>query len=108
MNLKNYKMKNNVLINNFFRTPTSNDIEGKYFFYDKLTGKSWHKKDELLFDKSWDWLMPVIEKIEKILNDPQLVLQYERLIYKLRFLKFKETYERVVEWIEMYNEHIKN
>lgn len=28
--------------------------------------KTWSKENELAFDSSWDWLMPVVEKIESL------------------------------------------
>ena len=29
---------------------------------------SWYEEKDLLYDKSWNWLMPVIEKIETLIN----------------------------------------
>ena len=37
---------------------------------------------KLLYNKSWDWLMPVVEKIEEIAIDDGHRNQYERLTVK--------------------------
>jgi hypothetical protein len=61
----------------------------KHFFID----------DELLFDQSWDWLMPVVERIEQVHEGvPQ------ELIHLSLFSTRDEVYNAVVDFIKWYNE----
>jgi hypothetical protein len=76
--------------------------------------------DELLFNKSWDWLMPVVEKIESDERFDVNVLQYGTIISSntkerghieivnnvanISFdSKIDHTYQAVVEFIKQYN-----
>ena len=40
-----------------------------YWYYDRRTSVSWHTADDLLFDRSWDWLMDIVEKINRTVVD---------------------------------------
>jgi len=72
--------------------------------------------DELLFDQSWDWLMPVIEKIatHTLSNSIEMLAEY---YYKDGdnqdgLNSIEEFHEAVVMWIKDHNkdinEHYKN
>jgi hypothetical protein len=61
-------MKNNKLIGDFM------DIRN--------TGLSVYKESAYKYHESWDWLMPVVEKIEEIAIDDGHRNQYERLTVK--------------------------
>jgi hypothetical protein len=56
--------------------------------------------DELRFDTSWDWLMPVVEKIEQVNEGVPSQLMYVSL-----FSEHSEVYSAVVEFIKLYNEN---
>lgn len=58
--------------------------------YDNQDGNCF---DELLFDKSWDWLMPVVEKIER---------QNELIGSHILSTDIDKTYQAVVEFIKNY------
>ena len=69
--------------------------------------------DELLFDKSWDWLMPVVDKIENetsttfnIEND-NVHISGDFKLSIFEHSKIESVYKAVVEFIKYYNK-IKN
>ena len=66
-------MENNKLIAEFMGKSGSVDFhDGKgyilIYWYNGINGghKTPYKEDELEYHKSWDWLMPVVEKIESL------------------------------------------
>jgi len=60
---------------------------------------------ELRYDVSWDWLMPVIEKIQdKHLENPELDYKYVDEI-RLAVPNIQEVYYLVVEFIKDYNQN---
>ena len=60
---------------------------------------------ELKYDVSWDWLMPVIEKIQdKYVENPELDYQYIDEI-RLALPNIQEVYYLVVEFIKEYNQN---
>jgi len=83
-----------------------------------LTGIMGNGTRDLPFDREWDWLMPVVGKIENI-TDRFVVVTIEGnsctisaedkdgLYYKVtltRNSKIESTYEAVVSFIKWYNE----
>lgn len=110
--------KNNILIAEFV-----NEQEEKnpslYWFYDKRTGKSWHKEEDLLFHESWDWLMEAVEKMWDITgrrslfyqdifvkngNDKIKITIYSGVNSDKKDLKpINETYNLIVNFITWYN-----
>ena len=58
--------------------------------------------DELLFDKSWDWLMPVVDKIEDYLSDNVGKVGYFDECLSSNNLDVR--YQAVVEFIKQYND----
>jgi hypothetical protein len=57
--------------------------------------------DDLMYHKSWDWLMPVIQKIMDISffnGDPEDFYSIRNSIPQIR-----NTYKAVVEFIKQYN-----
>jgi hypothetical protein len=79
---------------------------------------------ELKFDQSWDWLMPVLDKIEALgydtsictMKGEQLVQMWRKTNWKKATdliidddfggrTKFETTYDSVVSFIEWYNEN---
>lgn len=70
----------------------------------------------LSYDKSWDWLMPVVEKIENlgfeffiVENRCKVKHNTDKSIEVLSYLeggtKLEITYQTVVEFIKWYNEN---
>jgi hypothetical protein len=73
-----------------------------------------YKLDELEFHKSWDWLMPAVDKIDSILSDDNLVtITYNRCLIEwyeegitfegLGNTRIEATFNAVVEFIKAYN-----
>jgi len=77
----------------------------------------WYNLSEAKFDSSWDWLMPVVEKIESlgygvtIGMGTYVVIQDDVTDTGLKITKMTDnnklfcTYEAVVEFINWYNEN---
>lgn len=75
------------------------------FHYEKTDGfELWHR-DELLFHKSWDWIMPVIEKLRN--TDPTRTTQgsmlWQNIIAALTTTRIEQVHKAVVEFIKWYN-----
>ena len=65
-------------------------------------------EDELQYHTSWDWLMPVVKKCWRIINE--LDMSFDKVIFKYRFdyivyADLKESYEAIVEFINEYNQN---
>jgi hypothetical protein len=58
--------------------------------------------DEMIYDTSWDWLMPVVEKVF-VLSEDEEAWRID-IESGLTTLNRDETYRAVVEFIEHYNE----
>ena len=110
--------ENNKLIAEFMQK----GFEG-FGLYD-YNGKH-YKLYELKFHKSWDWLMPVIEKIEEIfIDDSNLIIKEHRYEFDMKYTqcniydhvkdcvvasgdmgnKLLSTYQAVVEFIKNQND----
>lgn len=71
-----------------------NDMLMSQNVYDNQDGNCF---DELLFDKSWDWLMPVVIKIGGSSN----ILGAMRVLRRFSLVRnIDETYQAVVEFIK--------
>ena len=57
------------------------------------------KEDELQYDTSWDWLMPVVRKIEDGGLDP-----HELIDKALESRVIEDAYNEVVDTIKRYND----
>lgn len=61
---------------------------------------------ELHYDTSWDWLMPVVEKISQTdfdFNNCDRPEEYYNLMRTTIFSPINEVYEEVVKFIKWYN-----
>lgn len=61
------------------------------------------------YHKSWDWLIPVVQKCYKIDDEEgfdNLVDEVSTLKFCLSFLNFDATYQAVIKFIEQYNKTI--
>ncbi len=87
--------ENNKLIAEFMGLEKEN---GLYLF---TTPMDDYKTDTLYFDTSWDWLMPVAEKImwDNDIEDSQCTNIAEALCDA----KIDRVYDAVVEFIKQYN-----
>jgi hypothetical protein len=83
-------MVDNQLIAEFMGVEKEN---GLYLF---TTPMDDYKTDTLYFDTSWDWLMPVVEKIE-FLEEVDDDMSWRGLC------TLEGTYNNVVEFIKEYN-----
>lgn len=95
------------------------DFMGYYFqgdkFYSRSSGKgNWFK--EAKYDRSWDWLMPVVEKIEKMdygfkmcrkvvevyIDSTKAIICKEK-----RANRMESLYAAVIYFVEWYNKNVK-
>jgi hypothetical protein len=88
-----------------------------WFDNDEVLHLSDNTFDLLLFDKSWDWLMPVVEKINSIsinskvisveIHDKYVMIKhgFTLLIDVEGDTMFDAVYESVVAFIKWYNEN---
>lgn len=79
------------------------------------------KVDELQYDLSWDWLMPVVEKIEELNYDVNILggawciikdvdpdrSEGEEIIDTSGLSKHQATYKACIEFIKWHNENTK-
>ena len=98
---KNNKMKDNKLIAEFMGLVTPSII-GEMYVNDPdvqvlITDCKWHE--------SWDWLMPVVEKINGIAHEGELydVGEYEQLTDHLIGANIEHSYGHVVQFIKWHN-----
>ena len=64
------------------------------------------------YHKSWDWLMPVVDKIDKLVPNGRTFIEYTEDLWwvnldkawaESRVSKIDATYKAVVEFIKWYN-----
>ena len=84
-------MKNNKLIAEFMEL----EVEDGLYYY--TTSMDDYKTDTLYFNSSWDWLMPVVEKIynEEGL-DNELVLVVRDSVAEINL---KNTYDSIIDYL---------
>jgi len=76
-----------------------NDMLMSQNVYDNQDGNCF---DELLFDKSWDWLMPVVEKC--LIGEAEREdFIYQEIYEGLTNISLSQTYKAVIEFIKNYN-----
>jgi len=91
-------MKNNKLIAEFMELPTEVSKAGLLNYYHReYNSGTWYEEHELSYNVSWDWLMPVIEKIEQVNEGVP-----HQLLYFSLFSSIDEAYQAVIEFIENY------
>ena len=112
-------MENNKLIATFMGLLRSDEPVGglgheKYHWFYKrpfLWDESICSDDELRYDTSWDWLMPVVEKIEsiKICNKGGAAVIINGTLCQINGIshiestKIKAVYSAVIHFIKWYN-----
>ena len=110
--------ENNKLIAEFMGMANERHSDGRYLFttdIDELKGADTRFWEELYFHVSWDWLMPVVEKIESDERYDVEILQYgtrildnqKEIVNNIANISFDKkinhTYQAVVEFINEYN-----
>ena len=92
-------MNNNKLIAEFMELPTEVSKAGLLNYYHReYNSGTWYEEHELSYNVSWDWLMPVVEKIEQV-NEG---VPHQLLDINL-FSSIDEVYQAVIEFIENYD-----
>ena len=93
-------MKNNKQIAEFMQLKTAEFSPSNILNYKH--GDAWFEEHELSYDVSWDWLMPVVEKIEDYLSDNVGKVGYfdDGLISN----DIEVRYQAVVEFIKQHND----
>lgn len=106
--------ENNILIAEFIELPyyfTDNNVEAYEVYENEV-----HTIDELEYHKSWDWLIPVVEKIElldkvegckysvTICNDVcRIDTVNEEIVWRRDSTKIAAVYQAIIEFIKWYN-----
>ena len=88
-------MENNKLIAEFMGVPQG---EHTHFMVEPFALESYANVDDLKYDISWDWLMPVIEEIDHLQHEP-----IQGIEDALATRCIGDTYNAVVEFIKEYN-----
>jgi hypothetical protein len=98
--------ENNKMIAEFMGMEKERHADGRYLFttdIDELKGADTRFWEELYFHVSWDWLMPVVEKIEDYLTNNIGKVGYFDECLNSNDLEVK--YQAVVEFINQYNKN---
>ena len=90
-------MKENKLIAEFMRLPTEVFNSGIMNYHHD---GAWYEEHELSYEKSWDWLMPVVQKCLDVSNDDNI-----EDFYSIQNVvpNIEATYHAVVEFINQLN-----
>jgi len=73
----------------------------KEYYVKEYNSGEWYLPEEMKYHESWDWLMPVIDKILDISffnGEPEDFYSIRDCIPQIR-----NTYKAVVEFIKLYN-----
>ena len=91
-------MNNNKLIAEFMGVP-----QGKrtHFMVEPFALESYANVDDLKYDISWDWLMPVVEKIEQVNEGVP-----EQMLHVNLYSERREVYNAVVMFITEHNKNL--
>lgn len=106
-------LKNNILIAKFMGYEPAPEVAPNYYIK-KQTGAM--RANEMLYHSSWDWLMPVVEKIELLGNSVRIgsiFIQKNRVAHRCSIVgkrivvnnsgsKIKAVYSAVVKFINNY------
>jgi len=95
-------------VKNFYRVP-------KYYI-ETILWKDWCTINEFEFDFSWNWLMPVVEKIEedknihfKIYYKSCLIFNFtDVIVSRIENTKIKAVWKSVIDYIILENGKNKN
>lgn len=84
-------------------------IKGNPYNQHRDDVKHWYQPVELKYHESFDWLMPVVEKIKVIcVNHPELPdSEFNKVLDSKITTSIEILHERIVEFIKFYNEETK-
>ena len=91
-------MNNNKLIAEFMGVPQG---EHTHFMVEPFALESYANVDDLKYDISWDWLMPVVQKCFDTQQPSEG--QHYFINESLLTMDIEVVYDRVVEFIKQYN-----
>tara|TARA_Y100000401_G_scaffold117489_1_gene126559 strand:+ start:3674 stop:4006 length:333 start_codon:yes stop_codon:yes gene_type:complete len=105
----------NKLIAKFMGMEEERHLDGRYLFttdLEELKGPDTRFTEELYFHISWDWLMPVVDKIEDmgseiVITNAECTISAPNGYHKETMGKkrFGATYNAVVKFIIEYNKN---
>ena len=96
-------MNNNKLIAEFMGLPTEVFKSGKVnYYFREFNSGTWYEEHELSYNVSWDWLMPVLDKIKEIRCLPDE--HDESFSWVCKSSDIEAEYNAVVEFIKEYND----
>tara|TARA_Y100000022_G_scaffold200664_1_gene217250 strand:+ start:221 stop:592 length:372 start_codon:yes stop_codon:yes gene_type:complete len=79
--------------------------------YDIFSNGNLYRSHELKYHKSWDWLRPVVKKIDAYANEEMSFNEFDNYRDKYVFIHdlsvhndIKDIYNQVVEFIKEYND----
>ena len=95
-------MKDNKLIAEFMGLPTEVFKPSRItnYYHREYNSGTWYEEDELSYNVSWDWLMPVVEKCYDNGADENEVGD---ITHALLDCDIDHTYRAVVEFINQLN-----
>tara|TARA_B110000977_G_scaffold36886_1_gene49547 strand:- start:4356 stop:4682 length:327 start_codon:yes stop_codon:yes gene_type:complete len=107
-------MKNNKLIAEFMglQTPFNEISDATLYIYKGIDEKGEYQFDielhEMRYHLSWDWLMPVVDKIKiLVMEDDSDELynseEWDNITHTLVQIEIKSVYQAVVEFIKNQN-----
>ena len=106
-------MKDNKLIAEFMGLSIKDDVSYYTDENDMFPMGIEVDKPYLPYDKSWDWLIPVIKKIDSYANEEMSIDEYDNYRNKYFFISdisvhndISDIYNQVVEFIKEYNKYI--
>ena len=95
-------MENNKLIAEFMELPTEVFKSGKLnYYFREFNSGSWYEEHELSYNVSWDWLMPVVQKVSSLCDEP---CELDNMKHALLTGDIESVYDDVVEFIKQYND----
>lgn len=102
--------KTNKLIAEFMKLPVGiyPSSDGKGYWETPIGDISRNTQELLLYNSSWDWLMPVLSKILELTHDDKGNETYDSdEYYEILNLipDIKKTYNGIVKFIEEYNKN---
>ena len=92
--------ENNKLIAEFMELEASPKYNPKEYYIKEYNSGEWYLPEEMQYHTSWDWLMPVVDKIEQVHEGVP-----KQLINLSLFSTRQEIYQAVVEFIKEFNKN---
>lgn len=103
--------ENNILIAEFMGWKVQKDPTERFFGRLKHIDGAWYKENEIAYNWSWDWLMPVVEKCleGEAEQDAEISQTTIKNIYEsLCNTNISEVYNSVIKFIKWHNKNKTN